>query len=132
LEIRYQTSLPQEPQNRETTYVVTCRAVPDTTDRSALIARQRAVNLVFDRIEDACPELFQPHRLVAVHYGDRWQRVYGGTDIVAWISHGRVKFNDPIRPNGLIDVGSESDWTQAPLRLDCGRRKGVYFAHVVP
>jgi len=105
--------------------------VPDTTDRSALIARQRAVNLVLDRLEDACPNLFQPRRLVTVHYGDVWQRVYGGTDIVAWVSYGRVKFSDQIRPNGLVDVGSESDWAKAPLRLDCGRRKGVYFAHIL-
>lgn len=132
LEIRYKTSLPQEPQNRDTTYVTTCRVVPDTTDRSALIARQRAASLVFDRLEDACPDLFQPRRLVTVHYGDVWQRVYGASDIVAWISYGRVKFSDQIRPHGIIDVGSESDWAKAPLRLDCGRTKGVYFAHVLP
>jgi len=131
LEIRYQTSLPREPQNRDTTYVATCRLVPDTADRSALIARQRAVNLVFDRLEDACPKLFQPRRLVSVHYGDVWRRIYGGTDIVAWVSHGRVKFRDQIRPHGVIDVGSESDWAKAPLRLDCGSRSGVYFAHIL-
>jgi hypothetical protein len=131
LEIRYETSLPQEPQNRDTTYVETCRVVPDTTDRSALIARQRAVNLVLDRLEDACPKLFQPRRLVTVHYGDVWRRIYGATDLVAWVSHGRVKFSDQIRPSGLIDVGSESDWAKAPLRLDCGQRKGVYFAHML-
>jgi hypothetical protein len=131
LEIRYQSSLPQEPQNRDTTYLITCRVVPDATDRSALVARQRAVNLVFDRLEDACPQLFQPRRLVAVHYGDAWRRVYGATDIVASVSYGRVTFSDQIRPNGVIDVGSETDWAKAPLSLDCGRREGVYFAHIL-
>jgi hypothetical protein len=132
LEIRYETSLPQEPQNRDTTYVATCRVVPDTTDQSALIARQRAVSLVFDRLEDACPNLFQPRRSVAQHYANAWQRGYGATDIVAWISFGRVKFQDQMRHHGIIDVGSENDWSKAPLRLDCGRRDGVYFAHVLP
>ncbi len=131
LEIRYQTTLPQEPQNRDTTYITTCRLVPDTSDRSALIARQRAVNLVFDRLEDACPKLFQPRRLVTVNYGGAWQRVYGSTDIAAWINNGRVKFSDQIRPGGVIDVGSESDWAKAPLRLDCGKRNGAYFAHIL-
>jgi hypothetical protein len=131
LEIRYQTSLPQEPQNRDTTYVATCGLVPDATDRSALIARQRVINLVFDRLEDACPEIFQPRRLVSLHYGDAWRRLYGATDIVAWVSYGRVKFSDQIRPHGVIDVGSESDWEKAPLRLDCGRHNGVYFARVL-
>ncbi len=105
--------------------------VPDTTDQTALIARQRAVNLVLDRLEDACPKLFQPRRLITVHDGDAWRRLYGATDIVAWVSYGRVKFSDQIRPHGLIDVGSESDWAKAPLRLDCGRRKGVYYARVL-
>jgi hypothetical protein len=131
LEIRYETSLPHEPQNRDTTYVETCRVVPDPTDRSALIARQRVVDLVLNRLEDACPKLFQPRRLVTVHDGDAWRRLYGATDLVAWVSHGRVKFSDQIRPNGVIDVGSESDWAKAPLRLDCDKRKGVYFAHVL-
>jgi hypothetical protein len=131
LEIRFQTSLPQEPQDRNTTYLATCRVVPDTTDRSALIARQRAVDLVFDRLEDACPNLFQPRRLVTLHFASVWQRVYGGTDIVAWITYGRVRFSDQIRHHGVIDVGSESDWAKAPLSLDCGRRNGVYFARVL-
>lgn len=131
LQIRYQTSLPQEPQSRDTTYVATCRVVPDSTDLSALIARRREVDLIFDRLEDACPKLFQPRRLVTVHYGQAWRRLYGATDIVAWISNGRVKFSDQIRPKGLVDVGSESDWAKAPMRLDCGRRNGVYFAHVL-
>jgi hypothetical protein len=131
LEIRLQTSVAQAPQNRDTTYLATCRLVPDTTDRSALIARQRAVNLVFDRLEDACPKLFQPRRLVTVHYGSVWRRVYGATDIVAWVTYGRVRFTDQIRHNGIIDVGSESAWTKAPLHLDCGRRNGNYFAHVL-
>jgi hypothetical protein len=132
LEIRYQTSLPQEPQNRDTTYVATCGLVSDTTtDQSALIARRRAINLVFDRLEDACPEIFQPRRLVSLHYGDAWRRVYGATDIVAWISYGRVKFSDQIRPHGFVDVGSASDWAKAPLRLDCGRHNGLYFARVL-
>lgn len=132
LEIRFQTSVPLEPQNRDTTYIAACRVIEEDKDLSASLARQRAVNIVFDRLEDACPELFQPRRLVTVNYGDVWRRLYGATDIVAWISHGRVKFSDQIRPHGLIDVGSESDWAKSPLRLDCGKRNGVYFAHVLP
>ncbi len=131
MEIRYQGTLPLEPQNHETTYVETCRAVPDTADQSALKARQRAVDLVFDHLEDACPKLFQPRRLISVRYGDFWRRGYGATDIVASIGYGRVKFSDAMRPQGPIDLGSESDWAKAPLRLECGKRDGVYFARVL-
>src|ERR1700722_8872912 len=98
LEIRYQGTLPLEPQDRETTYVETCRAVPDPADRSALKARQRAVDRVFDRVEDACPKLFQPRRLISVRYGDFWRRGYGATDIVLSIGYGRVSFSDAMRP----------------------------------
>jgi hypothetical protein len=131
MEVRYQGTLPSEPQNREETYVETCRAVPDTADQSALNARRRAVDLVFDRLEDACPKLFQPRRLLSVRYGDFWRRGYGATDIVVSIGYGHVTFSDAMRPQGPVDVGSESDWAKAPLRLECGKRDGVYFAHVL-
>jgi hypothetical protein len=132
MKIRVQGTLPLEPQNREMTYVEACHAVPDdTADLAALKARQRAADLVFDHLEDACPKLFQPHRMLSLRFGHSWRRVYGGTDIVASISYGRVKFSDEMRPQGPVDVGSESDWAKAPLRLECGKRNGVYFAHVL-
>lgn len=137
-QIRYETSSPQPSQSRDNpyrpgnTFLITCRLIPDAADRSELAARQRAVNLVFEHLEDACPKLFQPRRPTTVHDGDDfWLRFYGSTDIVARVSYGRVKFSDLIRPHGITDVGSESDWAKAPLRLDCGKRKGVYFAHVL-
>lgn len=131
MKIRVQGTLPLEPQNRETTYVEACRVVPDTADLAALKARQRAADLVFDHLEDACPKLFQPRRMLSLRFGDSWRRVYGATDIVASISYGRVKFSDEMRPQGPVDVGSEGDWAKAPLRLECGKRNGVYFAHVL-
>jgi hypothetical protein len=132
-EISYGTSLAAEPRNAEESYFVSCRVIPDPTDLTALTARRRAVDVVFDRLEDACPKLFQPRRLVTVHDGDVWRRVYGGTDLSAWISYGRVKFGGAARPGeGFIEIGSESDWAKGPLHLDCGSRNGVYFAHVLP
>ena len=131
IEIRYATSVPQEAQNRETTYLVTCRVIADTRDPSEMLARLRAVDVVFDRIEDSCPALFKPRRLVTVHEGPVWRRLYGSSDISAWISRGRVKVADVIRPDGIIDIGAESDWAKAPLRLDCGRRNGAYFVHIL-
>jgi hypothetical protein len=131
LKVRLQTSLPREPQDRENTYLAACRLVSDTTDLSAQTSRRTAVDLVFQRLEEACPSLFRPRRLVTVNQGDVWRRFYGGTDIVAWVSHGRVMFSDQIRPGGVVDVGSESDWAKAPVRIECGRSNGVYFAHVL-
>jgi hypothetical protein len=130
-DIHYKTSSPTKPEIRDTTYLVTCRVVPDTADRSTQIARQREVDVVFNRLEEACPKLFTPRRLVTVHEGDVWRRLYGSTDILAWISHGRLKFEDLTRPHGITDLGPESDWAKAPLQLECGIRNGVSFAHIV-
>jgi len=134
IEIRYKTSAPLEPQSRDTSYLVSCRVVADTTDRSAAqIARRKTADLVLDRLEDACPELFSPRRTATVYDGDSARRGYGGSsDLSAWVSWGWVKFSDPMHfSNGLVFLGRESDWAKAPLRLDCGRRNGRYYARVV-
>jgi hypothetical protein len=129
LDVIVKSSVPaDEPLPSDTTYLVTCRVVPSESDYSATIARRRAVDLVLNRLEDACPKLFQPRRLVTEHDGDLWQRVYVNTDLTAWVSHGWVKFRNPVRGGPPMPIGRESDWTQGPLQLACGRRGGNYFA----
>jgi len=119
---------PVKPQSRDTSYLASCHVVPDDTDRSAQIARERAVDLVLDRLEDACPQLFQPRRLRTEQYREIWRRLYVNTDLVAQVSHGTVKFFDPVRGGPMVELGLESDWAKAPRRLACGRRDGRYFA----
>jgi hypothetical protein len=115
---------------REMSYLATCHVVPDNTDHSAQVARERAVDIVFDRIEDACPSLFQPRRLRTEHFPEFWRRYYVNTDLVVMISHGTVKFLDPVRGGPMVYLGLESDWEKAPLQLACGRRNYRYFANV--
>jgi len=115
----------------DTTDLLTCHAVPDNADHSVQIAGQRAAEVVLDRLEDACPDLFQPRRLLTEHIGDSWQRYYANTDLRAWVGQGWVKFRDVIRSDQIVFVGRESDWVKAPLRLACGRRNGHYFATVL-
>ncbi len=123
---------PVKPQSSDTSYLASCHVVPDATDRSAQIARQRAVDLVLDRLEDACPQLFQPRRLRTEHVRDIWRRLYVNTDLVALVSHGTVKFLNPVRGGPMVELGRESDWAKAPRQLDCGRRDGRFFATVLP
>jgi hypothetical protein len=118
-------------QPRDTGYLTSCHVVPDNTDRSALIAREHAVDLVFDRLEDACPALFQPRRVRTEHDGDVWRRLYINTDLVAMVSHGSVKFLNPLRGGDTVYVGLESEWAKAPAELACGRRDGRYFARLL-
>jgi Glycosyltransferase family 87 len=126
-----EASKPVERASANATDLVSCHLVPDSTDHSALIAQQHAADLVLDRLEDACPKLFQPRRLLTEHQGRAWRRYYVNTDIWAWVSDGWVKFYQSQRGSFRSFVGRESDWTKAPLRLACGRRDGVYFAKVL-
>jgi hypothetical protein len=119
-----------EPATRDTSYLTACHVLPDDADHSAQTVRQRAVDLVFDRIEDACPNLFQPRRPLTEHDGDVWRRLYINTDLVTLISYGSVKFLNLGRGFKTVDLGPESLWAKAPQRLACVRRDGQYFARV--
>jgi len=120
-----------EPEPRDTTFIVSCRVVPDGADHSAELARQQQADIVLDRLEDACPELFQPRRLPTDTRGQMLRRLYINTDVVAWVSWGWVKFQEPLRGDDMVVLGRESDWLKAPLRLACGRHQGHYFARVL-
>jgi hypothetical protein len=131
LEITFASSPPLAKRPADTTYLVSCTLVPDNTDHSAEVARQQAVDVVLNRLEDACPELFQPRRLPTDIRGDVARRLYMNTDLVAWVSYGWVKFTDPTRGDDLVFLGRESNWAKAPQQLACGRRHGHYFARVL-
>ncbi len=131
LEPVFATSAKFEPQSKDTTYMVSCRVVPDSADRSAEIAGQKEADLVLDRLEDACPQLFQPRRGPTDTRGPISKRLYMNTDVVAWVSLGWVKFQEPLRGDDMVVLGRESDWLKAPPPLACGRLQGHYFARVL-
>jgi Glycosyltransferase family 87 len=121
-------SQPTVPQLRDTTYLLSCRLVPDRTDHSALMAARLNIDLALDRLEDACPALFQPRRPRTEYGGDGGLRRYGSTDTTAWVSHGSVKFLQPTVGGNTAYLGREADWAKASMPVRCGRRNGRYFA----
>jgi hypothetical protein len=123
-------SKPVVPQSRDTTYLLSCRVVPDKTDHSAEMPARRTADLALDRLEDACPAVFQPRRTRTEYSGDGGLRRYFNTDVTAWISHGSVKFNQPSVGGDIVYLGRETEWTNAPLQLKCGRRNGRFFAEL--
>jgi hypothetical protein len=128
------SSTPVKPPTKtqpDTSYLITCRIIPDDSNRLTEADRERAVDIVFDRVEDACPALFQPRRLRTEHVRDVWHRVYVNTDIVLVSINGSIKFMNPPHSESLISLGRESEWAKTPLRLACGRRNGAYFADVL-
>ena len=133
LEITLESSMPTRQEPRGKTVLVSCHLVPDLSDEPARFAAlQGSKDLVLDRLEDACPTLFQPRRPYTEYNGYFWMRRYTGTDLTAWVSHGAVKFLQGIRGADLVHVGSEAAWAAAPLHLDCGRHNEVYYAAVTP
>jgi hypothetical protein len=128
LEFTLAGSKPEAPAARDKTFLVSCHLIPDGTDHSARLAQQRLADLALDRLEDACPQLFQPRRPFTEYTGTAWARRYLNTDLTAWVSRGEVKFVQPIRGSQIVYVGHETDWDRAPMRLTCGRKDGIYFA----
>jgi hypothetical protein len=116
---------------RNTSSLASCRVVANNADNSAEMSARKAVDVVFNRLEDACPDLFQPPRLQTEHINDIWLRTYQSTDLTAFIERGQLEFVDPTRGGHRnIHVGSESAWAKARVPVECGRRHGVYFAVV--
>lgn len=115
----------------QTSHLVSCGLVPypDSDSHSAEMARQQAVaDAVFDRLEDACPALFQPRRVPTDMRGNTAWRFYMNTDLTAWIANGSVQFADPVHGNYVVGLGRASDWQKGSPRLECGRRDGRYSA----
>lgn len=134
-------TLPPNPAARPsasaTDYFVSCGTVRDTTGGGWYFEHSRKVDSVLDRVEDACPELFQPSRPATQYFGDQghggiWARRYGNTNLTLWVSRGWVNFTDPLRGGSPTYIGRETDWENSPQRLECGRRGERYFARVVP
>jgi hypothetical protein len=122
--------IPPSGKLRFTSYLASCHLVADTDDESREMAARRAVDIVLDRLEDACPALFQPRRPQTEHINKVWLRFYGATDLTAWVGQGNVKFTSAIRDPRDIYVGREEAWARGPLPLECGRRNGIYFARL--
>jgi hypothetical protein len=116
---------------RYTNYLASCHLVADTSNRSQEMEASRAIDVVLNRLEDACPTLFQPPRPRTEHINQVWMRTYGATDLQAWVSDGEVKFIDPTRNVREIFVGREEAWAKGPVPIECGRLHGSYFARLM-
>jgi hypothetical protein len=110
--------------------LLSCHLIPDDTNHAAELAQQRNADRVFDRLEDSCPELFQPRRVLSEQIGAVWRRVYMNTDLQLHISGDLVRFFDPARGDDPVLLGRASEWRTQPPTIVCGRSNGHYFARV--
>jgi hypothetical protein len=121
------------PAEAETGYFISCPVVAAKAPDPALVADESQANLALDRLEDACPALFQPRRPPTYLLGDKahgyiWAREYSNTDFFAWTAKGWVHFQRLMRQEGY--AGQESVWDTVPPRVSCGRGADGYFLRV--
>ena len=114
-------------------HFVTCSLKPAPAPDPAMVSAELQANLVLDRLEDACPELFQPRRPATYMRGTKargyvWERQYPNTDMFAWVDKGWVAFQAYLSPEGY--AGPESAWAKGPVHVVCGRGPKGDFLHV--
>ena len=108
-------------------YFIACRLLRAPEERLAYERDVSEVDPIFDRVEDACPKLFQPRRPVTQEYR-YWARTYHmGSEIQLFIDDGRVKYFFPLRGGDAIDIGSVADWRVRPQPFDCSRKTSPAF-----
>jgi hypothetical protein len=129
LDFTMANSKPVTPQSRDTTYLVSCHLAPSNTNYSAWLSAHRDTDLALDRLEDSCPQLFQPRRPYTEYIGSGGLRHYLNSDLTAWVSRGWVKFKQPSIGGDTVYLGRVDEWTKAPIPLKCGRSYGRYFAN---
>lgn len=120
-----------------TGYLLSCHVVPDERDQAIQAVARRRVDVIFARLEDACPALFRPRNPVTEDYpinrhDQVWVRRYANTGLMALVGRGVVQIADRTRGGPATYVGPQSAWEQAAVQLECGWRNGRYFERRVP
>jgi hypothetical protein len=111
-------------------HFISCRLVEAPEERLAYERRVSMVDAVFDRVEDACPNLFHPRRPPTQEYGYLSRTYHMGSEMQLFVDEGRVKYFFPMRGGDPIDIGSLADWQRASQAFDCTRRTQPAFATV--
>lgn len=131
-----QATRQRAPSAPNTEYLVTCELVWNGSENTSPVPGQRAADLAFDHLEEACPALFQPaHPLDRMtgdaRHGYLFSRRYANTETLAWIAQGRVSFQKFIG-GSQRSAGSERDWERAPLPVACGRAGNGFLTLLQP
>lgn len=115
-----------DERERWTTWV-TCRLLPNPAGAERYIREVRGVDVIFDRVEATCPNLFHPPRPVTEQHPN-WTRLYNmGSEIQLWIADGRLLYRSPFLGGDPIDIGTVEAWSKAPQRIDCSRKYAPAF-----
>lgn len=114
---------PHEPR----TMWLSCATTREGVDPLAFDAGKRDADIVFDRIEQACPDLFSPRGGLTERHGETWRRLYMNTDVRLWAGPSGLKFYNPILAGEPILLGRFEDWLASPQKIDCNHRYAPAF-----
>ncbi|MGE0315629.1 MAG: hypothetical protein AB7P21_28790 [Lautropia sp.] len=103
----------------EASRYLACRAIAGAVGAAAAGIAPAALERAFDRIEDACPRVFQPRRSVTVPTGASWSRLYANTDVRLWATGDRIVHQDVFRGGALHDAGRIADWQTGAPAIEC-------------
>ncbi len=124
------------PRSADTGYLATCQVSRDGPLRVQPLPGQRAADLAFDHLENACPALFQPSGPNDMVLGDAGRgyvfvRYYPGTGIQAWTGRGALWFQKLIGGTEE-DAGPMRLWESSPPRVACGLQGGGFLKRLSP
>jgi len=101
---------------------VTCRLRPDPEAAERYVRDVRDVEVIFDRVEATCPNLFHPQRPVTEQFPN-WTRLYNmGSEIQLWIADGRLLYRSSLLGGDPIDIGSVREWSIGARPIDCSKK----------
>lgn len=111
----------QNQGDHKTTFM-TCRLEAAPESALAYARDVGPIDMIFDRVEATCPNLFHPARPLSEQY-PKWARLYNmGSEVQLWIEGGRVLYSSPSRGGGPVDIGSVQAWMESAQPFDCSRR----------
>jgi hypothetical protein len=111
-------------------HFIACALRPAPDERARYERDIRDIDVVFDRVEDACPNLFHPRRPATQEYRFLARTYHMGSEMQLFAEEGRIKYFFPLRGGDPIDIGSVEAWKQGPQAFDCSRRTSPAFMNV--
>lgn len=106
---------------RSTNYamLISCALLPGNPRRLGMLPAWERASRVFDRVEKACPVLFNPPGGFTTKRGEAWHRLYLNTEARLRAFNGHVLYSrDPLGPFG-VDLGTLEDWEAGVSKWIC-------------
>ena len=103
-------------------YWLSCPIVAGEGPNASERAEKARMDLVFDRIEAACPNIFSPRGAPTERSGPLWQRTYSNSDTGIWSGPLGIHFYNSLIGGDPVPVGRLEDWEREPQPIDCSRR----------